>query len=49
MEEALGVLAGYEVIQGYPDKTFRPDRIVTRAEMAKIITVAAGFNEFSRI
>ena len=48
LEEALGVLAGYEVIQGYPDKTFRPDRIVTRAEMAKIITVAAGFNEFSK-
>ena len=48
LEEALGVLSSYEVIQGYPDNSFRPDRIVTRAEMAKIITVAAGFNEFSK-
>ena len=48
LEESIGVLAGYEVIQGYPDNSFKPDRAVTRAEMAKIVTVAAGFNEYSK-
>ena len=48
LEEAIGVLASYEVIQGYPDNSLKPDRIVSRAEMAKIVTVAAGFNEYSK-
>ncbi len=48
LEEAIGVLSSYEVIQGYPDNTFRPDRIVTRAEMAKVVTVAAGYYEYSK-
>ncbi len=48
LEVAVGVLSGYEIIQGYPDNSFRPERIVTRAEMAKVVTVAAGFNEFSK-
>jgi len=48
LEEAIGVLSGYEVIQGYPDSSFKPDRIVTRAEMAKVVTVAAGFHEYSK-
>lgn len=48
LEVAVGVLSGYEIIQGYPDQSFRPERIVTRAEMAKVVTVAAGYNEFSK-
>ena len=48
LEEAIDVLSGYEVISGYPDKTFKPDRIVTRAEMAKMVTVAAGLHEYSK-
>ena len=48
LEEAIGVLSGYGVIQGYPDNSFKPDRIVTRAEMAKVVTVAAGFYEYSK-
>ncbi len=48
LKEAIGLLASYEIIQGYPDNSFRPDRIVTRAEMAKVVTVAAGFNEYSK-
>ena len=48
LEEAIGVLSGYGIIQGYPDNTFMPDKIVTRAEMAKVVTVAAGFNEYSK-
>ena len=35
-------------VQGYPDNSFKPDRTVTRAEMAKVVTVAAGFNEYSK-
>jgi hypothetical protein len=30
------------VITGYPDGRFRPDRVVTRAEFAKIMVLAAG-------
>lgn len=48
LEEAIGVLSGYEIIQGYPDNSFKPDRIVTRAEMAKVVTVAAGYYEYSK-
>ena len=48
LEEAVGVLSSYKVVQGYPDNSFKPDRIVTRAEMAKVVTVAAGFNEYSK-
>ena len=48
LEEAIGVLSSYKVIQGYPDNSFKPDRIVTRAEMAKVVTVAAGFHEYSK-
>jgi hypothetical protein len=48
LEQAIGVLSSYEVIEGYPDNSFRPDRIVTRAEMAKVVTVAAGYYEYSK-
>ncbi|MDP2212126.1 MAG: S-layer homology domain-containing protein [Candidatus Aquicultor sp.] len=33
--------AGY--INGYPDGTFRPNNNITRAEIAKIVVLAAGF------
>ena len=48
LEEAVGLLQSYGVIQGYPDGTFKPDKSVTRAEMAKIVTVAAGWSEYSK-
>ena len=48
LEEAIGILSSYKVIQGYPDNSFKPDRIVTRAEMAKVVTVAAGLHEYSK-
>jgi hypothetical protein len=38
---AAAVKAGY--IAGYPDGSFRPDRSVTRAELAKMLTTAFGF------
>ncbi len=48
LEEAVGLLSGYGIIQGYPDGTFKPDKDVTRAEMAKIIIVASGYSEYSQ-
>jgi len=48
LEKSAGLLSGYGIIQGYPDGTFRPDQAVTRAEMAKIVTVAAGWYEYSK-
>ncbi len=48
LEESVDVLSSYGIMQGYPDGTFKPDKVVTRAEMAKIVTVAAGFYEYSK-
>lgn len=48
LEKVVGVLSSYEIIQGYPDSSFKPDKPVTRAEMAKVVTVAAGYNEYSK-
>lgn len=48
LEEAVGLLSSYGIVQGYPDGTFQPGKDVTRAEMAKIVTVAAGFYEYSK-
>jgi len=44
-EEAVGVLAALGVITGYEDGTFRPERIVTRAEMAKLIVEILGYGD----
>jgi hypothetical protein len=35
-------LSTRKVLTGYPDGKFRPDRVVTRAEFAKIMVLAAG-------
>ncbi|MDQ6422854.1 S-layer homology domain-containing protein [Paenibacillus sp. LHD-117] len=35
-------LVGMKVIQGYPDRTFRPDAAVTRAQFAKMLAEALG-------
>lgn len=48
LQEAVGMLSGYKIMEGYPDGSFKPDRNVTRAEMAKIVTVAAGWSEYSK-
>nr|WP_312576796.1 S-layer homology domain-containing protein [Sedimentibacter sp.] len=47
-EQAVNLLSSYGIISGYPDNTFKPDKSVTRAEMAKIVTVAAGYYEYSK-
>lgn len=48
LDDAVGLLSNYGIIQGYPDGTFKPDKQVTRAEMAKMVTVAAGYFEYSK-
>jgi len=47
-ENAVLLLSSYGIISGYPDNTFKPENSVTRAEMAKIVTVAAGYYEYSK-
>jgi hypothetical protein len=41
--EAVERLAGRGVLGGYPDGTFRPEAPVTRAEFAKMIVIAMGW------
>ncbi len=48
LQEAVGLLSSYKIMEGYPDGSFKPDNNVTRAEMAKIVTVAAGWFEYSK-
>ena len=48
LTDPAGLLSSYGIIQGYPDGTFKPDKFVTRAEMAKIVTVTAGLSEYSK-
>jgi hypothetical protein len=38
-------LACRGIISGYADGTFKPDNLVTRGQLAKIVSNAAGFNE----
>jgi hypothetical protein len=45
--EAVTVLKELGVVAGYPDGTFRPDQIVTRAEMARFIVAALGLEQFA--
>ncbi|HEY8345548.1 MAG TPA: S-layer homology domain-containing protein [Bacillota bacterium] len=39
-ENTIRSLVQLEIINGYPDGTFRPDQSITRAELAKILAVA---------
>lgn len=39
-KEHIESLVSKGIVNGYPDKTFRPDRPVTRAEFAKMMTTA---------
>ena len=36
--EAIDMLSSLDIITGYPDGSFQPDKEVTRAEMAALIT-----------
>ena len=42
--EAVGYVKAQNIVSGYPDGSFRPDGLINRAELAKIL-VAANFDE----
>ena len=42
-EKAIKTLVGLGVVTGYEDGTYRPERVVTRAEMAKLIVEILGY------
>ena len=42
-------LYSHSIIDGYPDKTFRPSRTVTTGEALKMILLAAGYGEPERV
>jgi len=46
-EDAVNVLTQLGVVSGYPDGTYKPDQVVTRAEMAVIIVRALGLADYA--
>ncbi len=40
--KAVDVLMALDVINGYPDGTYKPENVVKRAEMAKLVVTALG-------
>jgi uncharacterized protein YjdB len=40
--DAISSLGGKRIVSGYPDRTFRPDASITRAEFATMLTKAWG-------
>ena len=44
-EEAINTLSALGVITGYEDGTFRPEKTVTRAEMAKLMVELLGYGD----
>lgn len=46
-EDAVNVLTELGVVSGYPDGTYKPDNIVTRAEMAVIVVRALGLADYA--
>lgn len=46
-EGAVKVLSALGVVNGYEDGTYRPDTIVSRAEMAKLVITALGMESYA--
>lgn len=46
-EDAVDRLMALGIVDGYPDGTYKPDRVVTRAEFAKLMVVALGLDDVS--
>lgn len=46
-EDAVNVLMELGVVEGYKDGTYRPEKVVTRAEMATLIIKAMGLNDYA--
>src|SRR6056297_3151334 len=46
-EEAVATLMALGVVDGYGDGTYKPEKMVTRAEMVKLIIEAQGYGELA--
>ena len=46
-EDAVNVLTNLGVVSGYPNGKYKPDQVVTRAEMAVIIVRALGLADYA--
>ncbi len=44
-EDAINALVGLGIVTGYEDGTYRPDKVVTRAEMAKLMVEILGYGD----
>ncbi|MDP3386284.1 MAG: S-layer homology domain-containing protein [Eubacteriales bacterium] len=45
--EAVNVLMALGIVNGYPDGTYKPERVVTRAEMTKLLVEALGYGQLA--
>lgn len=48
LSDAIDLLNGYNIINGYPNDNFQPENFVTRAEMAKMLTIVLGYYEYTQ-
>ena len=46
-EGAVNVLSALGVVDGYEDGSYKPEKVVTRAEMAKLIVTALGVADYA--
>ena len=46
-EEAVNVLTELGVVEGYPDGSYKPEKVVTRAEMAVLVVSALGLEDYA--
>ena len=47
-EGAVNVLSALGVVSGYEDGSYKPEQVVTRAEMAKLIITALGVDDYAK-
>lgn len=43
--ELINALNNNNIINGYPDNTFRPDKVITRAELVSVMIKSIGIND----
>lgn len=48
-EAAVEALVELGIVSGYPDKTYLPEEKVTRAQMAKLLVIAAGLERAAQV
>lgn len=44
-EDAINTLVGLGIVTGYEDGTYRPEKTITRAEMAKLMVITLGYGD----